>query len=93
MGFPGGSGGKELPAMQETLVEPLGQEDPLKKGMATHSAIILYMIILCVCLVYCLYYIMLLNWLKLKKVGKTTRPFRYDLNPLLLYSGVTNRFK
>ena len=25
--------------------------------------------------------------LKLKKVGKTTRPFRYDLNPLQLYSG------
>ena len=25
--------------------------------------------------------------LKLKKVGKTTRPFRYDLNPLGLYSG------
>ena len=23
----------------------------------------------------------------LKKVGKTTRPFRYDLNPLQLYSG------
>ena len=23
----------------------------------------------------------------LKKVGKTTRPFRYDLNPLHLYSG------
>ena len=29
----------------------------------------------------------------MKEVGKTTRPFRYDLNPLLLYSGVTNRFK
>ena len=25
--------------------------------------------------------------LKLKKVGKTTRPFRYDLNPLKLYNG------
>ena len=25
--------------------------------------------------------------LKLKKVGKTSRPFRYDLNPLQLYSG------
>ena len=32
--------------------------------------------------------------LKLKKVRKTARPFRYDLNPLELYSGeVTNRFK
>ena len=30
--------------------------------------------------------------LKLKKVGKTTRPFRYDLNPLQLYSG-SDRFK
>ena len=29
---------------------------------------------------------------KLKKVGKTTRPFRYDLNPLQLYSG-SDRFK
>ena len=25
--------------------------------------------------------------LKLKKVGKTTRPFRYDLNQIPLYSG------
>ena len=25
--------------------------------------------------------------LKLNKVGKTSRPFRYDLNPLKLYSG------
>ena len=33
--------------------------------------------------------------LKLKKVGKTTRPFRYDLNQILYdYTvGVTNRFK
>ena len=30
----------------------------------------------------------------MKKVRKTARPFRYDLNPLKLYSGeVTNRFK
>ena len=28
---------KNLHAMQETLVRSLGQEDPLKKGMATHS--------------------------------------------------------
>ena len=34
-------------------------------------------------------------WLKLKKVGKTTRPFRYDLNQILYnYTvEVTNRFK
>ena len=30
---------KNLPAMQETWVQPLGQEDPLEKGMATHSSI------------------------------------------------------
>ena len=29
--------GKYLPAMQETWVQSLGQEDPLEKGMATHS--------------------------------------------------------
>ena len=28
---------KNLPAMQETQVHFLGQEDPLGKGMATHS--------------------------------------------------------
>ena len=30
---------KNLPATQETLVQSLGQEDPLEKGMATHSSI------------------------------------------------------
>ena len=30
---------KNLPAMQETWALPLGQEDPLKEGMATHSSI------------------------------------------------------
>ena len=30
---------KNLPAMQETLVWSLGWEDPLEKGMATHSSI------------------------------------------------------
>ena len=29
---------KNLPAMQETQVRSLGQEDPLEKGMATHSS-------------------------------------------------------
>ena len=29
---------KNLPAMQETRVQSLGQEDPLEKGMATHSS-------------------------------------------------------
>ena len=27
---------KTLPAMQDTQVQSLGQEDPLEKGMATH---------------------------------------------------------
>jgi len=29
---------KHLPAMQETQVRSLDQEDPLEKGMATHSS-------------------------------------------------------
>ena len=29
---------KNLPAMQETWVRPLGQEDPLEKEIATHSS-------------------------------------------------------
>ena len=31
---------KNLPAMQETSVQFLGQEDPLEKGKATHSSIL-----------------------------------------------------
>ena len=31
---------KNLPAMQETHVLSLGGEDPLEKGMATHSSIL-----------------------------------------------------
>ena len=31
---------KNLPAMQETQVQSLGQEDPLEKEMATHSSIL-----------------------------------------------------
>ena len=31
---------KNLPATQETGVQSLGQEDPLEKGMATHSSIL-----------------------------------------------------
>ena len=29
---------KNVPPMQETQVQFLGQEDPLEKGMATHSS-------------------------------------------------------
>ena len=35
---------KNLPAMQETQVRSLGQEDPLEKGMATHSSILVWRI-------------------------------------------------
>ena len=31
---------KNLPSMQETQVQSLGWEDPLEKGMATHSSIL-----------------------------------------------------
>jgi len=31
---------KNLPAMQETWVQSLGQEDPLEKGVATYSSIL-----------------------------------------------------
>ena len=31
---------KNLTAVQETQVQSLGQEDPLEKGMATHSSIL-----------------------------------------------------
>ena len=31
---------KKLPAMQETQVRSLAQEDPLEKDMATHSSIL-----------------------------------------------------
>ena len=31
---------KNLPAMQETWVRSLGQEDPLEEGMATHTSIL-----------------------------------------------------
>ena len=35
---------KNLPAMQETWVRSLGQEDPLEKGMAIHSSILAWRI-------------------------------------------------
>ena len=48
MGFPSGLAGaaaavaqrvKNLSVMQETWVQSLGWEDPLEKGMVTHSSI------------------------------------------------------
>ena len=35
---------KNLPAMQGTLVQLLGQEDPLEKEIATHSSILAWKI-------------------------------------------------
>ena len=35
---------KNLPAMQETQVPSLGQEDPLEKGLTTHSSIVAWKI-------------------------------------------------
>ena len=35
---------KCLPAMRETWVQSLGWEDPLEKGMATHSSILAWRI-------------------------------------------------
>ena len=35
---------KNLPAMQETRVRSLGWDDPLEKGMATHSSILAWRI-------------------------------------------------
>ena len=35
---------KNLPAMQETWVQYLGQNDPLEKGMATQSSILAWKI-------------------------------------------------
>ena len=35
---------KNLPAVQETRLQSLGQEDPLENGMATHSSILAWRI-------------------------------------------------
>ena len=43
-GFPSGSEIKNLPAMQETWVRSLGQEEPLEKGVATHSSTLAWQI-------------------------------------------------
>ena len=43
-GFPGGSDGKEAACFAEDWVGSLGWEDPLEKGMATHSSILAWRI-------------------------------------------------
>ena len=46
--FPDGTSGKEptqpMQEMQDTQVRSLGWEDPLEKGMATHSSILAWRI-------------------------------------------------
>ena len=37
---------KNLPAVRETQVQSLGLEDPLEKGMATHSSILAWRILM-----------------------------------------------
>ena len=44
-GFPAGSGQRTRLQMQETRVQSLAQEDPLKKEMATHSNILAWEIL------------------------------------------------
>ena len=56
---------RNLPAMWETQVQSLSWEDPLEKGMATHSSILAWRIpwtgelgrlqSLCVCVCVCIY--------------------------------------
>ena len=45
MCFPDGSVAKNPPAMQETRVQSLGQEDPLEEEMATQSSILTWRIL------------------------------------------------
>ena len=42
--FPGAQSVKSLPAMLETWVQSLVQEDPLEKGMTTHASILAWRI-------------------------------------------------
>ena len=42
--FPGGQTVKNLPAMQETWVQPPSGKDPLEKGMTTNSSILAWRI-------------------------------------------------
>ena len=44
LGFPSDSAVKNLPAMQDTWVQSLDQENPLEEGMATHSSILAWRI-------------------------------------------------
>ena len=46
---------KNLPTMQETQVQSLGQEEPLEKGMATHSSILAWRIYIYLCVYIYIY--------------------------------------
>ena len=43
-GFPGGSAAKNLPTMQDSWIQSLGQKYPLEKEMATHSSVLCWRI-------------------------------------------------
>ena len=43
-GLPSGSVVKNLPAVQETQVQSLGQEDLLEEGTAAHSSVLVWRI-------------------------------------------------
>ena len=42
MDFSGGSDGENTPAVQKTRVRSLGDEEPLEKGMATYSGVLVW---------------------------------------------------
>ena len=42
--FPGGSDSKASTAVLETWLQSLGWEDPLEKGMVTHSSVLAWII-------------------------------------------------
>ena len=44
LGFPGGSAVKNPPAVWETWVRSLGGEDPLEKGTAARSSVLVWRI-------------------------------------------------
>ena len=44
--FTGGSESKESPVIRETWIGSLGWEDPLEEGVATHSSILFWRILM-----------------------------------------------
>jgi len=66
---------KNLPALQETWVQFLGQENPLEKGMATHSSIVAWRIP----------WAEELKWATLHGVAKSWTLLSYYFGPSLLF--------